>query len=90
MNLKELVDAVSQDTKIPAGQVRLISLALLEKWAKLIEAQHNFASPVVTFQSLTSKPVAASEGKPPVPARKFARMAINPNFGKPGPASPKA
>ena len=89
MNLKELVDAVSQDTKIPAGQVRLISLALLEKWAKLIEAQHNFASPVVTFQSFTSKPIAASEGKPAVPARKFARMAINPKLGKPALVSPK-
>ena len=89
MNLKELVDAVSLDTKIPAGQVRLISLALLEKWAKLIEDQDNFASPVVTFKSITSKPVAASEGKPAVPARKFANMSINPNFGKPVPASPK-
>jgi len=90
MNLKQLVDSVSQDTNLPAGQIRLIALALLEKWAQLIEAQENFASPVVTFQSLTSKAVAASEGKPAVPARKFARMGINPNFGKPADASPNA
>ena len=89
MNLKELVDSMSQDINIPAGQVRLISLAVMAEMANLIEAQENFFSPVVTFQSLTSKPTAASEGKPAVPARKFARMAINPKLGKPALASPK-
>jgi len=74
MNLKELVDVVSQDTKISVGQVRPISLAPLIKWAKLIESQQYLASPVVAINSYTSSPVPASEGKPAIPARKHASL----------------
>ena len=90
MNLKEFVDVVSQDTKIFVDQVRLINLALLMNWAKLIESQQNFASPVVAINSFTSSPVPASEGKPAIPARKFANMMTSLNFGNPVPATSKA
>ena len=37
MNLKELVDVVASETELPAGQVRKVSLALLEKFERRIE-----------------------------------------------------
>jgi hypothetical protein len=84
MNLKELVDVVAAETELPAGQVRKVSLALLEKFAGLIDTQTNFVSPVITLTAVTAPAKPAAEGKPAVPQRKFARMAIRPK--KPGAA----
>ena len=79
MNLKELVDEVAAETKMPAGQVRKISLALLKKFAGLIETQVNFVSPAITLTAVTVPAKPAAEGKPAKPQRKFARMAIRSN-----------
>ena len=76
MNIKDLVDSVSADTQIPAAQVRKVSLAILEKFAALIDSQTNFTSPVITLTAVTAPAKPASEGKPARPERKFARMAI--------------
>ncbi len=76
MNLKELVEVVSAETKLPASQVRKVSLALLEKFAGLIDSQVDFVSPVITLTAVTAPAKPATEGKPAVPERKFARMAI--------------
>ena len=78
MNLKELVDVVASETELPAGQVRKVSLALLEKFAGLIDSQTNFVSPAITLTAVTVPAKPAAEGKPAVPERKFARMAIRP------------
>ena len=76
MNFKELVDVVAAETEVPAGQVRKVSLVLLEKFAALIDSQSNFVSPVVTLTARTAPAKPATAGKPAVPERKFARMAI--------------
>ncbi len=76
MNFKQLIDEVSQDTKIPAGDVRKVGVAILERFSRLIEDQQNFASPLITLTAGTTPAKSADGDKPAVPARKFARMAI--------------
>ena len=78
MNYKELVDVIAAETELPAGQVRKVGLAILEKFAGLIDSQTNFVSPVITLTAVTAPARPATEGKPAVPERKFARMAIRP------------
>jgi hypothetical protein len=76
MNLKELVDVVSSETGLPAGQVRKICLAVLEKFSSLIDSQTDFVSPIVSFKSFTSEAKPASDDNPARPERKFARMTV--------------
>ncbi len=76
MNFRELIDVVSQDTKIPAGDVRKVSVAILEHFSRLIEEQQNFASPLITLTAGTTPARPAAGDKPAVPERKFARMAV--------------
>jgi hypothetical protein len=76
MNFKQLIDEVTQDTKIPAGEVRKVGVAILERFSRLIEEQQNFASPLITLTAVTTPARPAAGDKPAVPARKFARMAI--------------
>ena len=86
MNLKELVDVVAAETELPAGQVRKVSIALLDKFAGLIDSQTNFVSPVIILTAVTAPARPATEGKPALPERKFARMSIRPKK----PAAPAA
>jgi hypothetical protein len=76
MNFKELVDVVSAETQLPAAQVRKVGLAMLEKFADVIDSQTKFTSPVITLTGVTAPAKPAAEGKPAQPERKFARMAI--------------
>ena len=76
MNFKELVDVVSSETNLPAGEVRKVGMAVLKKFADLIDNQTNFVSPVITLTAVTSPAKPAAEGKPELPQRKFARMAV--------------
>lgn len=76
MNFKQLIDEVSQDTEIPAGEVRKVCVAILERFSRLIEEQQNFASPLITLTAVTTPARPAAGDKPAVPERKFARMAI--------------
>lgn len=86
MNFKQLIDEVSQDTKIPAGDVRKVGVAMFERFACLIEQQQNFASPLITLTAVTTPAKPAAGDKPAVPARKFARMAVR----QTPPAKPQA
>ena len=76
MNFQQLIDEVSQDTNIPAGDVRKVGVAILERFSRLIEDQQNFASPLITLTAVTAPARPAAGDKPAVPALKFARMAI--------------
>jgi hypothetical protein len=76
MYFKQLIDEVSQDTKIPASDVRKVGVAMLQRFSRLIEEQQNFASPLITLTAVTTPAKPATGDKPAVPARKFARMAI--------------
>ena len=73
-NLKSLVDAIALETDVPPGTVKKVSMALLQKFAGLIEEQENFVSPVVTFKSVTISPKTV-DGQPREP-QKLARMKI--------------
>ena len=76
MNPKELVHVVSAETGLPAGEVRKVCLAVLEKFSGLIDSQTDFVSPVVSFKSFTSEAKPASGDKPSRPERKFAHMIV--------------
>jgi hypothetical protein len=76
MNFKELVSAVAADTKLPPGQVRKICLAIFNEFARLIENQDNFSSPVIKLRSKTQPATGGNDGKTAKPKRKFASMKI--------------
>ncbi len=76
LNFKELIDEVSQDTKIPAGEVRKVGTAMLQRFSRLIEEQQNFASPMVTLTPGTTPARPATGDKPPVFEQKFSCMVL--------------
>ena len=76
MNFKELIEVIATETELPAGQVRKVSIAMLEKFAALIDSQIEFTSPVITLTPFTRPARSEAEGKPAQPERKFSRMAI--------------
>jgi hypothetical protein len=76
MNFKQLITEVSKGTKIPAGDVRKVGMAMLQRFAHLIEEQQNFTSPLITLRTGTTAAKPAVDDKPDRPARKFARMTI--------------
>lgn len=76
MNFKEMVKIVSSETELPADDVRKVGIAMLEKFADLINSQANFVSPVISFTSVTAPAKPAAGGKPAETERKFARMSI--------------
>jgi len=83
MNFKEIVDEISQDTKVSPGDVRKVGLAMLERFVRLIDEQEDFISPVINLKAVTTPAKPADGDKPEIPERKFARMTIR---AKPQPA----
>lgn len=83
MNFKQIVEEISQDTKISAGDVRKVGLAMLERFVRLIDEQEDFISPVINLKAVTTPAKPAAGDKPEIPERKFARMTIR---AKPQPA----
>ena len=78
MNMKELVDAVSQETSIPAGQVKKVTTAVLQKFSELIEKEDGFRSSIVRFSTKSLEAKESVDGKPAKPERKVARMIVTP------------
>lgn len=76
MNYKQLIIEVSEGTNIPAGDVRKVLKAMMQRFAHLIEEQQNFTSPLITLRAGTTEAKPAVDDKPARPARKFARMTI--------------
>jgi hypothetical protein len=76
MNVKELIDIVSSDTGLPAAQVRKVTIAMLNKFADLIDSQTDFTSPQVIIKAFTRPAKPASEGEPEKPETKFGRMKV--------------
>jgi hypothetical protein len=74
MNFDELVSAVSAETNVPSEDVSVVTSAVLEKLAQLIDAQDKFVSSVVTMQSTTASARAADGDKPARPERKIGRI----------------
>jgi hypothetical protein len=89
MNFRELIAEVSADTKVPAADVRKVGVAMLERFSRLVEEQQPFVSPLVTLTPVTTPARPAAAGKPALPERKFARLAVRPK-PKGDPAAAKA
>jgi len=79
MNLKELVDTISQETSIPAGQVKKVTTAVLEKFCELIDKQESFRSPVIYFNTKIRPAQPAEGGKPARSEQKIATMMVKPS-----------
>lgn len=79
MNLKELVDTVSQDTSVPAGQVKKVTLAVLQKFAQLIDKKEGFRSSVVRFNVTTVEAREAADDRPARSQHNMARLVISPS-----------
>lgn len=78
MNLKEHVDAVSQETSIPAGQVKKSQPLFFRKFGELIEKEEGFRSPIIRFSAKSRNTKESIAGKPAKPERKAARMIVTP------------
>ncbi len=76
MNFKELVDSVSNETEIPAAQVKKISSALLEKFSDMISKEESFRSPYIFFNTVNVPAKDAVGDKPSKPEHKLAKMLI--------------
>jgi hypothetical protein len=76
MNFKELVSIVSNETGVPAADVRKVGNSMIAKFADLIDEQGKFVSPLITIQGITLSAKEASEDKPARPERKIARMRL--------------
>lgn len=76
MNSKQLIDNTFRDIQFPAGRLSKDGLAKFECFARLIEEQQNFDSPLINLACVTVLARPATGEKPAMPARKFARMAI--------------
>jgi hypothetical protein len=74
LNSKDLVSAVSNETKVPAAKVRRVVNAVLTQFAELIDNQDKFVSSIITLQGVTLPAKEASGDKPARPERKIARM----------------
>jgi hypothetical protein len=85
--MKDLVDAVSADTNIPAAQVRKVTQAVLKQFAGLIDNQTKFTSAVIHLTPAIAPARPARDDRPAVPERKFARMAVRVQKPKAAPES---
>lgn len=89
LDFREAIANVPEDTKLPAGDVRKVGVAMLERFARLIEDQQAFISLDGHAHPRYHPNPPAAAGKPALPERKFARMAVRPK-PKADPAQAKA
>ena len=86
MKIKTLINDLSQNSGVPAGQVRKVTKALTQRLKELIEQEEDqggFRSGDLMFKvvSIDAKP-ATDEGKDATPARKFVRVILRPRKPK--------
>lgn len=82
MKLKDLINDVSRESGVPAGQVRKVTKALTQKLQALIEQQEGFRSGDLIFKPVTVPAKPASEEKQATPERKIARLVVRPRKPK--------
>ena len=78
MKLKDLINDLSQDSGVPAGQVRKVAKALTHKLKALLDQHDGFRSGDLVFKPVTLTAKPASEGKEATPERKIARLMVRP------------
>ncbi len=82
MKLKDLITAISQESGVPAGQVRKVTQAFTAKISELIEEQDGFRSGSLVFKPVTASAKTGENGEVVKPERKFARIVIRPRKPK--------
>lgn len=82
MKLKELISAISQESGVPAGQVRKVASALTAKIKECIEEQQGFRSGDVMFKPVTVAAKSNENGETTKPQRQLARVMIRPRKPK--------
>ena len=76
MNFKDFTTSVSEAENIPAGKVRKITKALLEKIADAIDKGENLQLPGLVFKPRTQSAKEAADDQPGRPERKIAILRI--------------
>jgi hypothetical protein len=77
MNLKDLISKISAETALPAGEVRKVTVSVLEALRNNIEAGENFTSPRLNIRAITTKPTEKTDEngvKITIPERKVGRL----------------
>lgn len=74
MNFKDITGAISEAESIPAGKVRKICKALLERMGEAIDNGEKLKLPGLTFSPRTLPAQEAELDKPARPERKIASM----------------
>jgi hypothetical protein len=77
MNLKDLISKISTETSLPAGEVRKVTVSVLEALRENVEAGENFVSPRLNIRAITTKPTEKIDEngvKIEFPERKIGRL----------------
>lgn len=77
MNLKDLISKVSATTSLPAGEVRKVTVSVLEVLRENVEASEHFTSPRLNIRAITTKPIEEIDEygvKIVIPERKVGRL----------------
>ena len=76
MNLKDITASISETENIPAGQVRKVTKALLDRIGEAVENGTKLQLPGLTFVPRTQSAREAEGDKPARPERKTAVVRI--------------
>ena len=79
LSAKQLINELTSDTNLPRKQVAMVVNSCLEQFAKLLNEQSDFNSPVLKFTAFTIPAKPASEGKPAQLELKFLRITVKPS-----------
>lgn len=82
MKLKELITALSQESGVPAGQVRKVVQAMTAKVQELIEEQQGFRSGDIVFKPVTVAAKPGEHGEGGKPEKQLARVVVRPRKPK--------
>lgn len=74
MSIKDITTSISESEKIPAGKVRKITKALLERIGEAIDNGEKLQLPGLVFTPRTQPARAAEGDKPARPERKTATL----------------
>jgi len=78
LNLKDIVSSISESDLIPAGQVRKIALALLEKLGEAVDNGEKITAPGYVLNPRTIPAKEADGDKPARPETKVATFRRRP------------
>ena len=78
MNFKDITSSISETEKIPAGKVRKITKAFLDRLIEAINNSEDLKLPGIMFNPKTWEAQEAKDDKPALPERKIAVLRVRP------------